>query len=157
MHAVALTVMLMAGVGQCDACDSGHGHRLAAWNSGDGIGLLTPMPQTCYQPRYGCYYSGNRHMNRYPAFHGYYYRRPYNYRNLFDYPWHAELHEPSSLWTYKVPEEELLDLPADALDPLDPGAELEVPPVPAKPKATIEDKLSQRREPLRFVPVADSK
>ncbi len=45
-------------------------------------------------------------MNRYPAFHGTYYRRPYNYRNYFDYPWHAKLHEPTSLFTFNVPVEE---------------------------------------------------
>ena len=41
-------------------------------------------------------------MNRYPAFHGTYYRRPYNYRNVFDYPWHADLHEPTSHFSYNV-------------------------------------------------------
>ena len=64
------------------------------------------MPQTCYNPRFGCYSGNNRHMHRYPAFHGYYYRRPYNYRNLADYPWHAELHEPTSHFSYNVPQEE---------------------------------------------------
>jgi len=64
---------------------------------------LGPMPQTCYGPRYGCYPgASNRHLHRYPAFHGTYYRRPYNYRNLFDYPWHARLHEPTSLFSYNV-------------------------------------------------------
>jgi hypothetical protein len=60
------------------------------------------MPQTCYSPRYGCYPGNNRHLHRYPAFHGSYYRRPYNYRNVLDYPWHAELHEPTSLFSYNV-------------------------------------------------------
>lgn len=162
MQAVALTVILLTGLGQCDDCQTqhaGYGHGggcLASWGVGDGL-ALAPMPQTCYQPRYGCYYSNNRHMNRYPAFHGYYYRRPYNYRNLFDYPWHAELHEPSSLFTYQVPEEELLDLPVDALDTPDPGAGYDVPPVPAAPKQATEDKLSNRREPARFVPISRSK
>ena len=59
------------------------------------------MPQSCYEPTFGCY-SGSRFMHRYPAFHGTYYRRPYNYRNLFDYPWHAELHEPTSQFSYNV-------------------------------------------------------
>lgn len=58
------------------------------------------MPQTCYSPRFGCYPGNNREMHRYPAFHGTFYRRPYNYRNLFDYPWHAELHEPTSHLSY---------------------------------------------------------
>ena len=53
-----------------------------------------PMPQTCYQPRYGCYPGNSRFTNRYPAFHGYYYRAPYNYRQLSEYPWHAAPHEP---------------------------------------------------------------
>jgi hypothetical protein len=78
-------------------------------NGGQNVGPhWGPMPQTCYQPRYGCYAGNNRHMHRYPAFHGYYYRRPYNYRNLFDYPWHADLHEPTSLFSYNVPPEENL-------------------------------------------------
>ena len=59
-----------------------------------------PMPQTCYAPRYGCYPGNNRHMNRYPAFHGNYYRKPYNYRQLFDYPWHAAPHEPMGYFLY---------------------------------------------------------
>jgi len=64
-----------------------------------------PMPQSCYAPRYGCYPGNQRYTHRYPAFHGYYYRRPYNYRHVFDYPWHAELHEPTSMWSYNVPSE----------------------------------------------------
>ncbi len=75
------------------------------------------MPQSCYQPHYGCYPAGSRWTHRYPAFHGYYYRRPYNYRNLFDYPWHARMHEPASLFSYRVTEES------------DPGED--VPPPPA--------------------------
>lgn len=60
------------------------------------------MPQTCYSPRYGCYPGNSRYIHRYPAFHGAYYRRPYNYRNAFDYPWHAEMHEPTSLFSYNT-------------------------------------------------------
>ena len=83
----------------CDGCGHGGllghgGHRLHGHCWG-------PMPQTCYDPPYGCY-PGTRHMNRYPAFHGTYYRRPYNYRNVFDYPWHADLHEPTSYFSYHV-------------------------------------------------------
>ena len=59
------------------------------------------MPQTCYDPPYGCYH-GSRWNNRYPAFHGSYYRKAYNYRNYFDYPWYAELHEPTSPWSHRV-------------------------------------------------------
>lgn len=41
-------------------------------------------------------------MNRYPAFHGTFYRDAYNYRNYFDYPWHAEMHEPTSQFSYNT-------------------------------------------------------
>lgn len=93
--------------GGCEdgSCGQGAGHfyykkqHLGGW--------FGHMPQTCYSPRYGCYYGNNRHMHRYPAFHGTYYRRPYNYRNLFDYPWHAEMHEPTSMFSYNVAAEEM--------------------------------------------------
>lgn len=83
-----------------------------------------PEPQTCYAPRFGCYPGNNRHMHRYPAFHGYYYRRPYNYRMVFDYPWHAGLHEPTSHFSYNVHEpagEELAPGPAQPQPPLPPA------------------------------------
>jgi hypothetical protein len=112
MHAVLLTVLALAGgdgaypvndasiapasyYGGCDECGGvgglHHKYKQPRWM----------MPQTCYNPKFGCY-GADRHMNRYPAFHGYYYRRPYNYRHLFDYPWHAELHEPTSFFSYHV-------------------------------------------------------
>lgn len=90
----------------CGAGGCGGGKH-GAGKSGLVIGWFGHMPQTCYSPRYGCYYGNNRHMHRYPAFHGTYYRRPYNYRNLFDYPWHAEMHEPTSMFSYNVGGEEL--------------------------------------------------
>jgi hypothetical protein len=62
------------------------------------------MPQTCYNPTYGCY-RGSRYIHRYPPFHGTFYRRPYNYRTYFDYPWHAQPHEPTSLFSYNTAEE----------------------------------------------------
>lgn len=120
MNAILLTALALTGVngtainhraspgqvaaGDCSDCDQGgyagrHGGRFHSHSlSGHCWG---PMPQTCYDPAYGCY-PGSRHMNRYPAFHGTYYRRPYNYRNVFDYPWHAELHEPTSFFSYHV-------------------------------------------------------
>jgi hypothetical protein len=88
--------------GGCSTCGGG-GCGAGGLNKGGHLGgWFGHMPQTCYSPRYGCYYGNNRHMNRYPAFHGTFYRRPYNYRNLFDYPWHAEMHEPTSLFSYNV-------------------------------------------------------
>ena len=97
--------------GNCQSCQGGGHHggvdkRLMRSNA--AIGRATSrysstshmMPQTCYAPRYGCYYGNNRHMHRHTAFHGNYYRNPYNYRHYFEYPWHAEPHEPTSLYSY---------------------------------------------------------
>lgn len=103
-----------AGVapGECcedEACGCRGGLMGAGLGSGNfahNLALRAAMPQTCYAPRYGCYHGSERFMNRYPAFHGTYYRRPYNYRNYFDYPWHAEMHEPTSLFSFNVANEE---------------------------------------------------
>lgn len=88
------------GGGGCNSCGAGGHHQ-----GGSRFGRRANMPQYCYDPKYGCYGNDDRHFQRYPAFAGTYYRRPYNYRNLFDYPWHADLHEPTSLFSYNVPNE----------------------------------------------------
>ena len=95
---------------------------------------LGPMPQTCYDPPYGCYH-GSRWSNRYPAFHGTYYRKAYNYRNYFDYPWHAEMHEPTSHWSHHVTGDtgEPSPLPANAA----PSVE-QAPPAPVPTQASLE-------------------
>ena len=117
MNAILLTVFALSGAdasaiygggepigGYVDGCDASadgggrHGHH-----HGRG-GYLGPMPQSCYNPSFGCYPS-TRFTHRYPAFHGTYYRAAYNYRNYFDYPWHAGLHEPTSHFSYHVPGE----------------------------------------------------
>lgn len=81
---------------------------------GDWFG---PMPQTCYQPRFGCYPGNPRTIHRYPAFHGYYYRAPYNYRHYFEYPWHAQPHEPQAFSSggAAVVEESITPLPDSTL------------------------------------------
>jgi hypothetical protein len=95
----------MYGGGGGEACDCGrHGHH---GHDGGCFGLrgwCGPMPQSCYNPSFGCYPS-TRFMHRYPAFHNYYYRAAYNYRHYSDYPWHAGLHEPTSMFSYHVPGE----------------------------------------------------
>jgi hypothetical protein len=115
MNAILFTVLALSGAdaaaaygpghggaGYCDPCAEGQGgHR---HDKGGRGGWLGPMPQTCYEPSFGCYPS-TRFMHRYPAFHGTYYRAAYNYRNYFDYPWHAGLHEPTSQFSYHVPRE----------------------------------------------------
>jgi len=156
MHAVLLTLFVVTGAeapaaqpaqqvyatpagGYCDACSSeggyaaGHGgcvHRVFDW-AWDHLG---PMPQTCYAPRFGCYPGNNRFMHRYPAFHGYYYREPYNYRHYFDYPWHAQPHEPMGYFTYEqspAVDENTAPTPADVVPP----AEIQPQAVPSPPPA----------------------
>ena len=106
MFAAAMTLVLLTA-GNPAANDADYTDDSSFSDSGVDGGLLGGgMPQTCYSPRYGCYPGNGRCIHRYPAFHGTYYRRPYNYRNLFDYPWHAQLHEPTSLFSYDVPAEE---------------------------------------------------
>ena len=94
-----------------------------------------PMPQTCYGPRYGCYPGGSRTINRYPAFHGYYYRKPYNYRHYYEYPWHAAPHNPQAFFTFRpeiegreitVPTPQTNDVPTESA------------PSPAPPKPTTQ-------------------
>jgi hypothetical protein len=108
MNAILLTVLALSGAGGatpavdggvCDVCDTGGKHGHAKGHHG---GCLGAMPQSCYNPSFGCYAS-TRFMHRYPAFHGYYYRGAYNYRHYSDYPWHAGLHEPTSHFSYNVP------------------------------------------------------
>lgn len=122
MNAILLTALAIGGVngtaikaidmtpqsevasGDCADCQAGGygGHHARRGHAHALHGhCMGPMPQTCYDPAYGCY-PGTRFMNRYPAFHGAYYRRPYNYRNVFDYPWHADLHEPTSFYSYQL-------------------------------------------------------
>jgi hypothetical protein len=96
----------MNGYDECEMCEEG-GHRHGR-NRGERERCWGPMPQTCYMPSFGCYAS-TRFMHRYPAFHGTYYRKAYNYRNYFDYPWHAGLHEPTSHFSYHVPAETAAD------------------------------------------------
>lgn len=45
-----------------------------------------------------------RAPRRYPMLHGIYYSRPLNYRNLFDYPWHARMVPSTVSRAYVVPE-----------------------------------------------------
>lgn len=112
MHVVLLTVLALSGANvsdhliaheeaaACQTCDAGHhGHHKHGPLIGKPGTCLGAMPQSCYQPAFGCY-PGTRFMNRYPAFHQTYYRQSYNYRNYFDYPWHAEMHEPTSHFSF---------------------------------------------------------
>jgi hypothetical protein len=123
--------------GGCSTCGGG-GCGAGGLNKGGHLGgWFGHMPQTCYSPRYGCYYGGNRHMNRYPAFHGTFYRRPYNYRNLFDYPWHAEMHEPTSLFSYNVQ--------GEGAAPGGSVGDIPQPPAPVAPSPEFESALRRQK------------
>ena len=116
MHIVLLTVLAISGANTsdhllrnmqgdapaaCSSCETGacgHGHAGHGTHAKNGT-CWGGMPQSCYEPAFGCY-PGTRYMNRYPAFHQTFYRNPYNYRNYFDYPWHAEIHEPTSQFSF---------------------------------------------------------
>ncbi len=149
MNVILLTVLALSGTGgeaqiasvddsayaECPECISGHSRKLhGATLHGCCLG---PMPQTCYDPPYGCYH-GSRWSNRYPAFHGTYYRKAYNYRNYFDYPWHAEMHEPTSQWSHHVTGDTGAPAPLPALENPVPGAEKQVPPQPMPTQASAE-------------------
>jgi hypothetical protein len=60
-----------------------------------GPDYVQPRATWVYQPPYFTCYSHHRNrLDCYPSFHEQYYRRPYNYRVLFDYPWHENLYGP---------------------------------------------------------------
>lgn len=124
----------------CGACDSCRARRVKSHRAG--------MPQTCYNPVYGCYPS-TRFMHRYPAFAGYYYRRPYNYRHMFDYPWHAELHEPTSHFSYNVVDEEYEVIEGD-VPPAPPQEARSLPRPSLQPvKASAQPVRATMRKPIR--------
>jgi hypothetical protein len=110
MHTAWLTLICVVGVGQpalepgpdgapvpsqcCPGPPRDPGETCFKALTGWFADWFTPMPQTCYSPRFGCYPGASRTLQRYPAFHGTYYRRAYNYRQLYEWPWLAEPHEP---------------------------------------------------------------
>jgi hypothetical protein len=119
MHATLLTVLLVAGGQQpaadvpmqpivvtkdcggtdCRRCLCAAGCRGWAGVWGCLAACCGPMPQTCCAPRFGCCPGNDRYMHRSPA----YYRQAYNYRQLFDYPWHATPHQPQPFFSYRRP------------------------------------------------------
>jgi len=173
MHAALLTVLIVSGGGYPASATADQTAMAPATdpytNGGQDCGCATgaasgtdyshrgclkdwmgPMPQTCYAPRYGCYSGNERHMNRYPAFHGNYYRNPYNYRTLFDYPWHAAPHEPMGFFLYEAEqmgEETLTPTPAAGGMPLGPG-HLQSAPLP--PADRGQARLDRYEEPRRL-------
>jgi len=138
------------GNGSCESCTSYDG-PCTLRGGVKSLGRLAwdwfgPMPQTCYQPRFGCYPGNARDIHRYPAFHGYYYRQPYNYRHYFEYPWHAQPHEPLGYFAYPQIGESLQEK----------AAPIEAPPVPAGPAQSKSPSSAQwLPTPPRPLPVAN--
>ena len=153
MSVILLTVLALSGPGgeaqiaaaddvgiYADCPDGTGGHARKLHHATLHGGCMGPMPQTCYEPPYGCYH-GSRWNNRYPAFHGTYYRKAYNYRNYFDYPWHAEMHEPTSEFSFHVTGDTGApgQLPSVvAPEGARPGAEKQLPPPPKPTQASLE-------------------
>lgn len=151
MNVILLTVLVLGGNGgsqvslgseqggysQCEECVDGHAghfanHKAKKYAKPPCFWFMGPMPQTCYEPPYGCY-NGSRWNHRLTAFHGNYYRKPYNYRNVFDYPWHAELHEPTSQFSYQVTGDT-----GEEILPQTPAGPGNVPPPPLPTPASLE-------------------
>ena len=187
MHVALFTVIISTGIshgqgpsgydqypssaqqhGESDGADEGYGGVYspdATFGRGGLRASFGPMPQACYEPRYGCYSGNARYTHRYPAFHGWFYRRPYNYRQYYDHPWHAELHEPTSLFSYDVSEESVRRTPTTSqhtgAPPVDPGpiGPQRIRPLPegVLPQAPVEEPVyppsALRRTPARPVGV----
>jgi len=164
MHVALLTVLIVAGAGQpayapadqpsvvagdpgaapCEMCqgecaEAGKCKKQKRSYLCDWFG---PMPQTCYSPRFGCYPGNGRDIQRYPAFHGYYYREPYNYRHYFDYPWHASPRDPMGYFgcQSEAPGEVMVTPTADpAIAPAPtPAPAVPPPPIPGGPQAKLQ-------------------
>ena len=164
MHAAVLAMLLVADTG-CNECQSSqcgsqcgaahgrlHGCLLAMWSDPTRGAWGRPMPQTCYAPRFGCYPGNNRHMHRYPAFHGTYYRRGYNYRTLFDYPWQAGLHEPTSLFSYGVWDETVREFEGSPAEIVPQGINSSRAPQPPTPPAPRRTEAPNRQRKMAIAP-----
>lgn len=150
----------------CDTCPSAYCDPGCALRSGvkslrtlawDWFG---PMPQTCYQPRFGCYPGNARDIHRYPAFHGYYYRQPYNYRHYFEYPWHAQPHEPLGYFAYpqvgEGVQEQASPIEAPPVPSGNPGGKPQgssAQSFPGAPRTLPVGTLSNPWQPVRSTPI----
>lgn len=59
----------------------------------DAVRSYVPQLLLVYPaPRYTCYSHNHHRLDCYPCFCERHYRRPYNYRAEFDYPWHHDVY-----------------------------------------------------------------
>ena len=130
---------------------AGHGGGDSSWVQQAGFGISqAPIKETATcQPLHGRYAGRFRFLHGYPPFHGTYYRRPYNYRNLYDYPWHAPYYEPPPMFSPQVP-------PPEEIEAVEDTDVLPSPPAPL-PEAQHRGLPRQDRlavtPPLRLQPI----
>jgi hypothetical protein len=93
MHAtlIAATLLLGAGADETSAAGNVPGapaefYAVAPRPYAPSVSIYYPSPD------YDCYSHGHRGIECYPAFCERNYRRPYNYRVKFDYPWHEDVY-----------------------------------------------------------------
>lgn len=92
MHSAILAAAIVLGAG------SGEPTPLEPSPAPQAFYAEAPRPYapsiTIYypSPSYDCYSLGHRGIECYPAFRERHYRRPYNYRVKFDYPWHEDVY-----------------------------------------------------------------
>ncbi|MEX2185506.1 MAG: hypothetical protein WD875_01885 [Pirellulales bacterium] len=93
MQATIIAAALLLGVGQ--------GETIVADDAASApteFYAAAPRPYapsiTVYypSPSYDCYSHHGNLLNCYPSFSERHYRRPYNYRVKFDYPWHEDVY-----------------------------------------------------------------
>ena len=123
MHATLLTLLLVSAgeeppidgqrqatrvVEDCDSAGCSHCCRPAGRCCFCATGVrrwlpacLRPMCHDCCAPGLHCCPGDNRCLHSYAGFYGHNYRQAYNYRLLFDYPWHSPPHQPRCFFTYQ--------------------------------------------------------
>ena len=153
MHAALLTILVVAGAHP--PVQAVVGQSAAAAGSSEGRSWFSdwfgPMPQTCYDPRFGCYSGASRRIQRYPAFHGHYYRAPYNYRHYYEYPWHASPHDPQAFFSHgtSIEGQEMI-VPTPQLEVAPPATPV---PTPAAPASTSQESQARRHTYIRATSV----
>ena len=108
-----------------------------------GPDYVLPRATWVYEPPYfTCYSRHHNWLDCYPGFHEQYYRRPYNYRVLFDYPWHEDLHGPAppggyncgEAWVESGPSPTPSQMPSEMRSPAPPPSGEFLPESAARPR-----------------------
>lgn len=121
MHAALVTLLLVVGQA-CESCGKAscaNGACASGSHIREHCRCSGPTTLTRQKPCSWCYPGNVWSHQRYPAFHGSYYHSPYNWRSAFNYPWHAEPHQPASLYPYQP------EIAVEEITPPVPGAVIE--------------------------------